>query len=164
MRKLVIVLWAIGSAASAAALSSRAITSAVRVAWEGPGTRGCPAAAAEAKVFPEEKVEVAEGRGRGLVQMLSGVVLLFLIGGMSFLRAGWLAAVSFVYRDLLVPDGEEDEQPFTGRQLKDIFEQEVAPPGPLPNPEPSPDAVFMDRLHARNRRDLARQKIWIEWL
>ena len=164
MRKLVIVLWAIGSAASAAALSSRAITSAVRVAWEGPGTRGCPAAAAEAKVFPEEKVEVAEGRGRGLVQMLSGVVLLFLIGGMSFLRAGWLAAVSFVYRDLLVPDGEEDEQPFTGRQLKDIFEQEVAPPGPLPNPEPSPDAVFMDRLHARNRRTIARQKIWIEWL
>ena len=106
----------------------------------------------------------AEGRGRGLVQMLSGAVLLFLIGGMPFLRAGWLAAVSFVYRDLLVPDGEEDEQPLTPRQLRVIFEQEVALPDRLPDPEPScSDADFVDQFRAQNRRDLARNKIRVEW-
>ena len=83
------------------------------------------------KALPEENV--AEGRGRGLVQMLSGAVLLFLIGGMPF-NAGRLAFTyfSFVYRDLLVPDDEEDEQPLTARQLNDIFEQEVALPDRLP--------------------------------
>ena len=131
---------------------------------------GSPAAAEAPKALPEENV--AEGRGRGLVQMLSGAVLLFLIGGMPFLQAGWRAGGSFVYRDLLVPDDEEDAQLLTTvdaveRQLKAIFEQEVALPGALPDPEPSTDAdfnVFMDRLHARNRRTIARQKIWIEWL
>ena len=126
------------------------------------GSTEGPAAAEAPKALPEENVP--EGRGRGLVQMLSGAVLLFLIGGMSFLRTGWLAAVSFVYRDLLVPDGEEDEQPLTGRQLNAIFEHEVAPPDPLPEPEFSPDAEFVDRLLARNRREQTRQKIWIEWL
>ena len=116
----------------------------------------------ESKVFSEESVPA--GRGRGLVQMLSGAVLLFLIGGMPFLRAGWLAAVSFVYRDLLVPDGEEDEQPLTARQLGVIFEQEVALPDRLPEPEPGFDQDSMDRLHAWNRRTITRQKIWIEWL
>ena len=163
MRKAVFLLLATGSLASTHAWSLRDIKSAVRVACEWPSAWTGSLAAAEApKALPEE--HVPEGRGRGLVQMLSGAVLLFLIGGMSFLRAGWLAAVSFVYRDLLVPDDEEDEQPFTGRQLRDIFEQEVALPDPLPNPEPSPDQDFLDRLHAWNRRNLARGKIWIEWL
>ena len=123
---------------------------------------GSPAAAEAPKALPEENVP--EGRGRGLVQMLSGAVLLFLIGGMPFLQAGWLSAVSFVYRDLLVPDDEEDAQPLTARQLKDIFEQEVALPDRLPEPEPGFDQDSMDRLHAWNRRTIARQKIWIEWL
>ena len=62
-------------------------------------------------------------------------------------------------------DGEEDEQPLTPRQLRVIFEQEVALPDRLPDPEPScSDADFVDQFHARNRRDLARGKIWIEWL
>ena len=170
MRKVLVLLLTINAAASAAPWSSRDVKSALRVAWEWPSTwRGSPVAADESNALPEED---AEGRGRGLVQMLSGAVLLFLIGGMSFLRTGWLAAVSFVYRDLLVPDDEEDAQLLTTvdaveRQLKAIFEQEVALPGALPDPEPSTDAdfnVFMDRLHARNRRTIARQKIWIEWL
>ena len=162
MRKVLVTVFIIGSLASAAAWSSRDANSAVCVARESPTAwRGSPVAAEESNALPEED---AEGRGRGLVQMLSGAVLLFLIGGMSFLRAGWLAAVSFVYRDLLVPDDEEDEQPFTGRQLRDIFEEEVVLPDALPNPEPSPDQDFLDRLHAWNRRNLARGKIWIEWL
>ena len=129
---------------------------------------GSPAAAEAPKALPEENVP--EGRGRGLVQMLSGAVLLFLIGGMPFLQAGWRAGVSFVYRDLLVPDDEEDAQLLTTvdaveRQLKAIFEQEVALPDRLPDPEPScSDADFVDQFRARNRRDLARGKIWIEWL
>ena len=162
MRKVLVAVFIIGSLASAAAWSPRDAISAVCVAWERPWVLwGSPAAAEESNALPEED---AAGRDRGVVQMLSGAVLWFLIGAVSSMRAASHTYFSFLYRDLLVPDGEEDEQPFTGRQLKDIFEQEVAPPGPLPNPEPSPDAVFMDRLHARNRRDLARQKIWIEWL
>ena len=168
MRKAVFLLLATGSLASTHAWSLRDIKSAVRVACECPSAWTGSLAAAEApKALPEENV--AEGRGRGVVQMLSGAVLLFLIGGMPFVRAASRAGGSFVYRDLLVPDDEEDEQVLTTvdaveRQLKDIFEQEVAPPDPLPNPEPSPDAVFLDRLHAWNRRNLTRQKIWIEWL
>ena len=171
MRKAVFLLLATGSLASTHAWSLRDIKSAVRVACEWPSAWTGSLAAAEApKALPEE--HVPEGRGRGLVQMLSGAVLLFLIGGMPFLQAGWRAGVSFVYRDLLVPDDEEDAQLLTTvdaveRQLKAIFEQEVALPGALPDPEPSTDAdfnVFMDRLHARNRRTIARQKIWIEWL
>ena len=163
MRKVLVTVFIIGSLASARAWSSRDANSAVCVAWEGPTAwRGSPVAA-DAKVLPEEHI-VAEGRGRGLVQMLSGAVLLFLIGGMPFLQAGWLSAVSFVYRDLLVPDDEEDAQPLTARQLKDIFEQEVALPDRLPEPEPGFDQDSMDRLHAWNRRTIARQKIWIEWL
>ena len=183
MRKVLVTVFIIGSLASARAWSSRDANSAVCVAWEGPTAwRGSPVAAdakvlpeehivaegrspvaADAKVLPEEHI-VAEGRGRGLVQMLSGAVLLFLIGGMPFLQAGWLSAVSFVYRDLLVPDDEEDAQPLTARQLKDIFEQEVALPDRLPEPEPGFDQDSMDRLHAWNRRTITRQKIWIEWL
>ena len=164
MRKVLVQAWTIGSLASAHAWSSRDANSAVCVAWEGPTAwRGSPAAADESKALPEN---VAEGRGRGLVQMLSGAVLLFLIGGMPFLQAGWLSAVSFVYRDLLVPDDEEDEQPLTERvaRLNAIFEQEVALPDRLPDPEPScSDADFVDQFRARNRRDLARNKIRVEW-
>ena len=190
MLKLVFFILTTGSLASAHAWSARDAISAVCVSWERPWVLwGSPTAAEESKALPEENVSegrgrgvvqmlsgapeeskvfseesVPAGRGRGLVQMLSGAVLLFLIGGMPFLQAGWLSAVSFVYRDLLVPDDEEDAQPLTGRQLRDIFEQEVALPDPLPNPEPSPDQDFLDRLHAWNRRNLARGKIWIEWL
>ena len=163
MRKVLVTVFITGSLASAAAWSPRDAISAVCVAWERPWVLwGSPAAAEAPKALPEENA--SEGRGRGVVQMLSGAVLWFLIGAVSSMRAASHTYFSFLYRDLLVPDDEEDEQPFTGRQLKDIFEQEVAPPDPLPNPEPSPDAVFLDRLHAWNRRNLTRQKIWIEWL
>ena len=163
MRKVLVQAWTIGSLASAAAWSARDAHSAVCVAWEGPTAwRGSSVATEAPKALPEENVP--EGRGRGVVQMLSGAVLWFLIGAVPSMRAASHTYFSFLYRDLLVPDGEEDEQPFAGRQLKAIFEQEVAPPDPLPNPEPSPDAVFLDRLHAWNRRNLTRQKIWIEWL
>ena len=163
MRKVLVTVFIIGSLASAATWSSRDANSAVCVAREGPTAwMGSPAAAEAPKALPEENVP--EGRGRGVVQMLSGAVLWFLIGAVPSMRAASHTYFSFLYRDLLVPEEEEDEQPFTGRQLKDIFEQEVAPPDPLPNPEPSPDAVFLDRLHAWNRRNLTRQKIWIEWL
>ena len=170
MRKVLVTVFIIGSLASAAPWSSRDIKSALRVAWEWPSTwRGSLAATEAPKALPEENVP--EGRGRGLAQMLSGAVLLFLIGGTPFVGAVMVRGRSSVARDLLVPDGEEDEQPLTvdavERQLKAIFEQEVALPDALPDPEPSTDAdfnVFMDRLHARNRRTIARQKIWIEWL
>ena len=69
-------------------------------------------------------------------------------------------------RDILVPDEEEDEQPLTERvaRLNAIFEQEVALPDRLPDPEPScSDADFVDQFRARNRRDLARNKIRVEW-
>ena len=162
MRKVLVTVFIIGSLASAAARSSRDTNSAVCVAREGPTAwRGSPVAAEESNALPEED---AAGRDRRGWQMLSGAVLWFLIGAVPLMRAASHTYFSFLYRDLLVPDDEEDEQPFTGRQLKDIFEQEVAPPDPLPNPEPSPDAVFLDRLHAWNRRNLTRQKIWIEWL
>ena len=191
MRKLVIWLWIIGSLASAHAWSSRDANSAVCVAWESPGVLwGSPTAAEESepllvenvvgagrdrgvermlsgapeesKVFSEESVPA--GRGRGLVQMLSGAVLLFLIGGMPVMRAGMVRFRSFWAGDLFVADGEEDEQPITESQLIGIFEQEVALPDRLPEPEPGFDQDSMDRLHAWNRRTIARQKIWIEWL
>ena len=162
MRKVLVSLCAIGSLASAATWSSRDAISAVCIAREGPTAwRGRPVAAEESNALPEED---AEGRGRGLVQMLSGAVLLFLIGGMPFMLAAMHTGSSFVYRDLFVPDGEEDEQPLTARQLGVIFEQEVALPDRLPEPEPGFDQDSMDRLHAWNRRTIARQKIWIEWL
>ena len=164
MRKVLVLLLTINAAASAAPWSSRDVKSALRVAWEWPSTwRGSPVAADESNALPEED---AEGRGRGLVQMLSGAVLLFLIGGTPFVGAVMVRCRLSLARDLWVPDDEEDEQPLTERvaRLNAIFEQEVALPDPLPNPEPSPDAVFLDRLHAWNRRNLTRQKIWIEWL
>ena len=163
MRKVLVTVFITGSLASAAAWSPRDAISAVCVAWERPWVLwGSPAAAEAPKALPEENV--AAGRGRGVVQMLSGAVLLFLIGGLPFLLAARSSCLSFVYRDLLVPDDEEDEQPLTARQLKDIFEQEVALPDRLPEPEPGFDQDSMDRLHAWNRRTIARQKIWIEWL
>ena len=110
MRKLVIFLWATGSAASAAALSPRAITSAVRVAWEGPDTRGCPAAAAEAKVFPEEKVEVAAGRG--VERMLSGALLVVIgvIGVLGIHKfARMIVGASTASLEIPDEDDEDDE-------------------------------------------------------
>ena len=191
MRKVLVTVFITGSLASAAAWSPRDAISAVCVAWEHPWVLwGSPTAAEESKpllvenvvgagrdrgtermlsgapeeskVFSEENVP--EGRGRGLVQMLSGAVLLFLIGGMPFMVTAMHTGLSFVHRDLYFPDGEEDAQPLTARQLKDIFEQEVALPDRLPEPEPGFDQDSMDRLHAWNRRNLARGKIWIEWL
>ena len=163
MRKVLVTVFIVGSLASAAAWSPRDAISAVCVAWERPWVlRGGPAAAEAPKALPEENVP--EGRGRGLVQMLSGAVLLFLIGGMPFMVTAMHTGLSFVHRDLYFPDGEEDAQPLTARQLKDIFEQEVALPDRLPEPEPGFDQDSMDRLHAWNRRTIARQKIWIEWL
>ena len=149
MRKVLVTVFITGSLASAAAWSPRDAISAVCVAWERPWVlRGSPTAAEAPKALPEENVSegrgrgvvqmlsgapeeskvfseesVPAGRGRGLVQMLSGAVLLFLIGGMPFLLAARSSCLSFVYRDLLVPDDEEDEQPLTARQLRDIFEQ-----------------------------------------
>ena len=132
------------------------------VAREGPTAwRDSPVAAEESNALPEED---AAGRDRRVVQMLSGAVLLFLIGGMPFMVTAMHTGLSFVHRDLYFPDGEEDAQPLTPRQLKDIFEQEVALPDRLPEPEPGFDQDSMDRLHACNRRTIARQKIWIEWL
>ena len=162
MRKVLVTVFSIGSLASAAPWSSRDANSAVCVAWEGPTAwRDSPVAAEEAYALPEED---AAGRDRRVVQMLSGAVLLFLIGGMPFMVTAMHTGLSFVHRDLYFPDGEEDAQPLTARQLKDIFEQEVAPPDPLPESEPGFDQESVDRLHARNRRTIARQKIWIEWL
>ena len=163
MRKVLVTVFNVGSLASAAAWSPRDAISAVCVAWERPWVLwGSPAAAEAPKALPEENV--SEGRGRGVVQMLSGAVLWFLICAVPSMRAASNTYFSFLYRDLLVPDDEEDEQPFTGRQLRDIFEEEVFLPDALPNPEPSPDQDFLDRLHAWNRRNLARGKIWVEWL
>ena len=162
MRKVLVTVFITGSLASAAAWSPRDAISAVCVAWEGPTAwRGSPVATEAPKALPEENVP--EGRGRGLVQMLSGAVLLFILGG----RLAWAASYAgfeILNRDLYFPDGEEDEQALTARQLNVIFEQEVAPPDPLPEPEFSPDAEFVDHLLARNRREQTRQKIWIEWL
>ena len=77
MRKLVISLCAAGSAASAAARSSRDVKSALRVAWEWPSAwRGSPTAAEEPKAFPEENA----GRDRRVVQMLSGALLFVILG------------------------------------------------------------------------------------
>ena len=164
MRKVLVTVFIIGSLASAAAWSPRDIGSAVCVAWEGPTTwRGSPVATDESNALPEED---AEGRGRGLVQMLSGAVLLFLIGGTPFVGAVMVRCRLSLARDLWVPDDEEDEQPLTERvaRLNAIFEQEVALPGRLPDPEPScSDADFVDQFRARNRRDLTRNKIRIEW-
>ena len=167
MRKVLVQAWTIGSLASAHAWSSRDANSAVCAAWEGPTAwRDSPAAAEELKAIPEDNVAFAEGRGRGVVQMLSGAVLLFLIGGTPFVGAVMVRVRISLARDILVPDEEEDEQPLTERvaRLNAIFEQEVAPPDPLPEPEFSPAADFVDRLLARNRREQTRQKIWIEWL
>ena len=164
MRKVLVLLLTINAAASAAPWSSRDVKSALRVAWEWPSTwRGSPVAADESNALPEED---AEGRGRGLVQMLSGAVLLFLIGGTPFVGAVMVRGRISLARDLWVPDDEEDEQPLTERvaRLNAIFEQEVALPGRLPDPEPScSDADFVDQFRARNRRDLTRNKIRIEW-
>jgi len=102
MRKLVISLCAAGSAASAAAWSPRDHKSAVRVAWEWPTAwRGSPAAAEAPKAIPGENV--SEGRGRGVVQMLSGAALLFILGGRL------ARAAIYADRDLYFPDGEEDD-------------------------------------------------------
>ena len=159
------MLLATGSLASTHAWSLRDIKSAVRVACEWPSAWTGSLAAAEApKALPEE--HVPEGRGRGLVQMLSGAVLLFLIGGTPFVGAVMVRGRISLARDIWVPDDEEDEQPLTERvaRLNAIFEQEVALPGRLPDPEPScSDADFVDQFRARNRRDLTRNKIRIEW-
>ena len=153
MRKLVISLLTINAAASAAPWSSRDVKSALRVAWEWPSTwRGSPAAAEAPKAIPEENVSA----GRGVVQMLSGAVLLFLIGGMPFLLAARSSCLSFVYRDLLVPEEEEPEP------LDDLLEPDFALPDPVP--VLSPDADWMDRQSAFVRRDTARRAIYIEWL
>ena len=100
MRRLVIWLWTIRSAASAAAWSSRDPKSALRVACKWPGaSMSSPAAVDEVKALPGENV--SEGRGRGLVQMLSGAVLLFILGG----RFAWAA----IYAGFEISDGEEDD-------------------------------------------------------
>jgi hypothetical protein len=150
MRKLVISLLTINAAASAALWCSRDVKSAVRVAWELPGaSMGGPVAAEEPKAIPEENA----GRDRRVEMMLSGA-LLFLIGGRAAMLTGW----SFLYRDLRVPDVEEDEP------LDVILEPDFVLPDPLPDPEPSPDADFVDRRSAMIRRETARHKIYTEWL
>ena len=154
MRKLVISLCAAGSAASAAAWSPRDIKSAVRVAWDWPSAwRGSPAAAEAPKALPEENV--AAGRGRGVVQMLSGAVLWFLIGAVSSMRAASHTYFSFLYRDLLVPEDEPEP-------LDDLLEPDFVLPDPVP--VLSPDADWVDRQSAFVRRDTARRAIYIEWL
>ena len=101
MRKVLVTVFIIGSLASAAAWSPRDAISAVCVAWERPWVlRGGPAAAEAPKALPEENVP--EGRGRGLVQMLSGAVLWFLIGAVPSMRAASRTYFSFLYRDLLL--------------------------------------------------------------
>ena len=153
MRKLVVSLCAVGSLASAAAWSPRDIKSAVRVAWDWPSAwRGSPAAAEAPKAIPEENVSA----GRGVVQMLSGAVLWFLIGAVPSMRAASHTYFSFLYRDLLVPEEEEPEP------LDVILEPDFVLPDPVP--VLSPDADWMDRQSAFVRRDTARRAIYIEWL
>ena len=105
MRKALVLLFTIGSAASAAAWSSRDVKSALRVAWKWPSAwRGSPVAAEAPKAVPEESA----AEGRGVVQMLSGAVLLFILGG----RLAWAAIYAgfeILNRDLYFPDGEEDD-------------------------------------------------------
>ena len=155
MRKVLVQAWTIGSLASAAAWSPRDAISAVCVAWERPWVLwGSPAAAEAPKALPEENV--SEGRGRGVVQMLSGAVLWFLIGAVSSMRAASHTYFSFLYRDLLVPEEEEPEP------LDDLLEPDFVLPDPVP--VLSPDADWMDRQSAFVRRDTARRAIYIEWL
>ena len=152
MRKLVISLLTINAAASAAPWSSRDVKSALRVAWEWPSTwRGSPAAAEAPKAIPEENVSA----GRGVVQMLSGAVLWFLIGAVPSMRAASHTYFSFLYRDLLVPEDEPEP-------LDDLLEPDFVLPDPVP--VLSPDADWMDRQSAFVRRDTARRAIYIEWL
>ena len=154
MRKVLVLLLTINAAASAAPWSSRDVKSALRVAWEWPSTwRGSPVAADESNALPEED---AEGRGRGVVQMLSGAVLWFLIGAVSSMRAASHTYFSFLYRDLLVPEEEEPEP------LEDLLEPDFVLPDPVPIL--GPDADWMDRQSAFVRRDTARRAIYIEWL
>ena len=154
MRKVLVTVFIIGSLASAAAWSSRDANSAVCVARESPTAwRGSPVAAEESNALPEED---AEGRGRGLVQMLSGAVLWFLIGAVPSMRAASHTYFSFLYRDLLVPEEEEPEP------LDVILEPDFVLPDPVP--VLSPDADWMDRQSAFVRRDTARRSIYIEWL
>ena len=155
MRKAVCLLLTTGSLASTHAWSSRDIKSAVRVACEWPSAwTGSPAAAEAPKALPEENV--AAGRGRGVVQMLSGAVLWFLIGAVPSMRAASHTYFSFLYRDLLVPEEEEPEP------LDDLLEPDFVLPDPVP--VLSPDADWMDRQSAFVRRDTARRAIYIEWL
>jgi hypothetical protein len=72
MRKLIILLWTIRSAASAAAWSSRGANSALPVAWEWPSAWGGSPAAAEA---PSTLAEDNAAEGRGVEMMLSGALL-----------------------------------------------------------------------------------------
>ena len=154
MRKVLVAVFIVGSLASAAAWSPRDAISAVCVAREGPTAwRGSPVAADESNALPEED---AEGRGRGLVQMLSGAVLWFLIGAVPSMRAASHTYFSFLYRDLLVPEEEEPEP------LDDLLEPDFVLPDPVP--VLSPDADWMDRQSAFVRRDTARRSIYIEWL
>ena len=155
MRKVLVTVFIIGSLASTHAWSSRDVKSALRVAWEGPiAWRGSSVATEAPKALPEENVP--EGRGRGLVQMLSGAVLWFLIGAVPSMRAASHTYFSFLYRDLLVPEEEEPEP------LDDLLEPDFALPDPVP--VLSPDADWMDRQSAFVRRDTARRSIYIEWL
>ena len=155
MRKVLVTVFIIGSLASAATWSASDANSAVCVAREGPTAwMGSPAAAEAPKALPEENVP--EGRGRGVVQMLSGAVLWFLIGAVPSMRAASHTYFSFLYRDLLVPEEEEPEP------LDDLLEPDFALPDPVP--VLSPDADWMDRQSAFVRRDTARRAIYIEWL